>query len=84
LKIEQETILLTYRESKLLDFLVHHMGQVLARDEILAAVWEEEGIIVSRSLDVFISRLRKILNKNHSVVIKTVHGVGYRLEVNEQ
>lgn len=72
---------LTFRESKLLHFFVQNVNQVLERDAILAAVWEDEGIIVGRSLDVFVSRLRKILQKDASVKIANVHGVGYRLEV---
>lgn len=72
---------LTFREAKLLNFFVQNQNQVLERDTILAAVWEDEGIIVGRSLDVFVSRLRKILQKDPSVKIANVHGVGYRLEV---
>ena len=72
---------LTFRESKLLHYFSIHADEVLNRDEIMAAVWEDEGIVVGRSLDVFISRLRKILKADDSVSIKTVHGVGYRMEV---
>ncbi len=72
---------LTFREAKLLHFFVQNQNQVLERDAILAAVWEDEGIIVGRSLDVFVSRLRKILQKDPAVKIANVHGVGYRLEV---
>lgn len=72
---------LTFREAKLLHFFAQHPNQVLEREAILAAVWEDEGIIVGRSLDVFVSRLRKILQKDPSVRLVNVHGVGYRLEV---
>ena len=72
---------LTFRESKLLHYLVTNANQVLSRDQIQANVWEDEGVIVGRSLDVFISRLRKILKSDPSIQIKSVHGVGYRLEV---
>ncbi|MFT6997387.1 MAG: hypothetical protein ACJAQ4_001140 [Cryomorphaceae bacterium] len=72
---------LTFRESKLLNHFAVHANEVLNRDDIMAAVWEDEGIVVGRSLDVFISRLRKILKADSSVSIKTVHGVGYRLEI---
>ncbi len=72
---------LTFREAKLLHFFLQNQNQVLERDAILAAVWEDEGIIVGRSLDVFVSRLRKILQKDSTVKITNVHGVGYRLEV---
>ncbi|GAB3768049.1 hypothetical protein GCM10028818_01830 [Spirosoma horti] len=74
---------LTYRETKLLRLLVSHPNQVLERDLILKLVWEDEGIIVGRSLDVFISRLRKLLQPDSTIKIAAVHGVGYRLEVQE-
>lgn len=80
----QEEIKMTYRENKLLLYFAQRQGEVLPRERIQAAVWEDEGIIVGRSLDVFVSRLRKILSKAPSVSIKTVHGVGYRLEVLKQ
>ncbi|AKD55731.1 winged helix-turn-helix domain-containing protein [Spirosoma radiotolerans] len=74
---------LTYRETKLLRLLVNHPNQVLERDLILKLVWEDEGIIVGRSVDVFISRLRKLLQSDSTIRIAAVHGVGYRLEVQE-
>ena len=72
---------LTFRESKLLEYFALRPNQVLKREDIQDAVWSEEGVIVGRSLDVFISRLRKILKGDERVAIKNIHGVGYRLEV---
>jgi hypothetical protein len=72
---------LTFRESKLLNYFVINPNQVLERKDLLAEVWGDEGVIVGRSLDVFISRLRKILKDDPSIQIKNVHGVGYRFEV---
>ncbi|MFD2571026.1 helix-turn-helix domain-containing protein [Spirosoma soli] len=72
---------LTYRETKLLRLFVSHPNQLLERDFILKSVWEDEGITVGRSPDVFVSRLRKILQNDSTLRIATVHGVGYRLEV---
>lgn len=72
---------LTYRESKLLEYLSKHPNEVLKREDILDNVWHDEGTIVGRSLDVFISRLRKILKSDSRIAIKNVHGVGYRLEI---
>jgi hypothetical protein len=76
--IDQEKTL-TFRENKLLFLLSSHPNQVLERDKILDEVWGDEGVIVGRSLDVFISRLRKILKLDPMVQIKSVHGVGYKL-----
>lgn len=72
---------LTFRESKLLNYFLEHQNQLLERDQILSAVWEDEGIMVGRSLDVFISRLRKLLKQDDQIRIANVHGVGYRFEV---
>ncbi|MEI7585903.1 winged helix-turn-helix domain-containing protein [Runella sp.] len=72
---------LTFREAKLLHLFIKHQNQVLDRDFILKSVWEDEGVTVGRSVDVFVSRLRKLLQEDSSLKIAAVHGVGYRLEV---
>lgn len=72
---------LTYREAKLLRVLATHANQVLERDRILQLVWADEGVTVGRSIDVFVSRLRKLLADDDRVRIAAVHGVGYRFEV---
>jgi hypothetical protein len=72
---------LTYREAKLLCLFAQHPNQLLGREQILKLVWEDEGIIVGRSVDVFVSRLRKLLKTDDALRIVSVHGVGYRLEV---
>ena len=72
---------LTYREAKLLHLFLRYPNQLLERDFILKSVWEDEGIIVSRSVDVFVSRLRKLLQPDPALRLVAVHGVGYRLEV---
>ncbi|MBK8042565.1 MAG: response regulator transcription factor [Haliscomenobacter sp.] len=71
---------LTFREAKLLRLFVTHSGQLLEREFILTQVWADEGVLVGRSVDVFVSRLRKKLSADPSVSIVAVHGVGYRLE----
>ena len=78
---EHKTFNLTYREAKLLHLFTNNKNKVLERDFILKSVWEDEGIIVGRSVDVFVSRLRKMLAEDLQVKISAVHGVGYRLEV---
>ena len=71
---------LTYREAKLLRLFVMNANQLLERDFILKSVWEDEGITVGRSLDVFVSRIRKLLAEDNQVQIITSHGVGYKLQ----
>jgi hypothetical protein len=72
---------LTFRETKLLRLFITNADQILDRDFILKNIWEDEGILVGRSVDVFVSRLRKKLADDTAIAIVAVHGVGYRLEV---
>jgi DNA-binding response OmpR family regulator len=72
---------LTYREAKLLNLFAQHQNLVLERSFILENVWADEGILVGRSLDMFVSRLRKMLRDDASIQLIAVHGVGYRLEI---
>lgn len=74
---------LTYREAKLLKLFVDNANQLLERDFIMKVIWEDEGITVGRSLDVFVSRLRKMLQADANVQIVTSHGVGYKLQVTD-
>ncbi len=71
---------LTNKEAKLLKILVQHKNQVVERDVIMKTIWEDEGYFVARSMDVFISKLRKYLAGDPTVAIHNVHGVGYRLD----
>lgn len=71
---------LTFRETKLLRLFATNIGQLLERDYIIQQVWADEGVLVGRSVDVFVSRLRKKLAVDPGLGIVAVHGVGYRLE----
>ena len=71
---------LTFREAKLLHLFANNPDRLLEREEVLRQVWADEGVLVGRSVDVFVSRLRKKLAGDPSVGIVAVHGVGYRLE----
>ena len=71
---------LTFRETKLLRLFADNPDHLLEREHILRHVWEDEGVLVGRSVDVFVSRLRKKLAADPTLRIVAVHGVGYRLE----
>ncbi|MFN0213084.1 MAG: winged helix-turn-helix domain-containing protein [Saprospiraceae bacterium] len=75
---------LTFRETKLLRLFVSNPNRLLERDLILQQVWADEGILVGRSVDMFVSRLRKKLAADTSVGIVAVHGVGYRLDIERE
>jgi hypothetical protein len=71
----------TYREAKLLSLFAQRPNQVLERNFIIENVWADEGVLVGRSVDMFVSRLRKLLRDDPSIKLVAVHGVGYRMEV---
>lgn len=71
---------LTYKEGRLLSFFLNQPNILLERKQILNHVWEEDGFFVARSMDVFISRLRKYLAVESSIKIDNVRGVGYMLK----
>ncbi|MFV0304507.1 MAG: response regulator transcription factor [Moheibacter sp.] len=72
---------LTQRESELLKFFVEHKNSVVKREEILNAVWGDDDYFMGRSLDVFISRLRKVFIEDNSIMIENLHGIGFKFRV---
>lgn len=74
-------ITLTNKEAKLLRLFCIHRNKVIERDIIQKAIWEDEGYFVGRSMDVFISRLRKIFRHNPGIAFQTIHGIGYKLKI---
>lgn len=70
-------ISLTPREAELLEYLYLNKNRILKREEILVQLWGENDYFLGRSLDVFISRLRKTLNHSSLVSIENVYGVGF-------
>lgn len=84
LKIGDVTISLTDKEYRILSLLHRNMGQLTPREELIQEVWTDDGVITGRSLDMFISKLRKKLGADPDLRIATIHGKGYILEnVNE-
>lgn len=75
-----EVIPLTDKECKVLELLHKNFGELLPRETLMQEVWINEGVITSRSLDMFISKLRKILSVDPDLRITNIHGKGYRLE----
>ncbi|MET3537600.1 response regulator transcription factor [Chryseobacterium limigenitum] len=72
------TITLTQRESELLLYFINHKNSVVKRQDILKAIWGDDDYFMGRSLDVFISRLRKLLADEQNVIIENLHGIGFR------
>ena len=68
---------LTMKEGMLLKFFLQHQNKLIKREEILEELWGENDYFLGRSMDVFVSRLRKYLKNEKSVAIDTVRGTGY-------
>jgi DNA-binding winged helix-turn-helix (wHTH) protein len=79
---EAVEIPLSRKECELLAIFAANPNQVVKREELTKRVWEDNGVIVGRSLDTYISKLRKKLQEDDSIKLTNVHGVGYKLEVN--
>ncbi len=78
---EAVEISLSKKECELLAIFVAQPNQIIKRDELTKRVWEDNGVFVGRSLDTYISKLRKKLKEDTTIKITNVHGVGYKLEI---
>ena len=69
---------LTQREADLLRFLCKHPNKVLKREEVLMNVWGKDDYFLGRSMDVFMTKLRKYFKEDPSINLETIHGLGFR------
>lgn len=81
LKINNTTQRVTEKEGELIQFLFQHKNQLLKREEILNAVWKNDDFFSGRSMDVFISRLRKYFKEDTSISIESIRGVGLEFKL---
>lgn len=72
---------LTQKEADLLQFLCIHANSVVKREDILLNVWGKEDYFLGRSMDVFMTKIRKYLRDATGVELQTIHGVGFKLAV---
>lgn len=75
---ENSTKTLTEKEVQLLSYFVNHKNQLVKRNDVLNLLWKEADFFSGRSLDVFVSRLRKYLAEDSSIEIESVRGIGFR------
>lgn len=80
LKCSGKTTTLTQKEGDLLKLLIENQDKVLKREEILNSIWGDDDYFAGRSMDVFISKLRKYLKDDPNTNIVNYHGVGFKLE----
>ncbi len=81
LVMKELTVDLTATESRVLRIFAESPNLVIERNRIQKEIWEDEGVIVGRSLDMFISKLRKKLEMDERVKIVVVRGIGYKMEI---
>lgn len=84
LSIEKKERKLTLKETKLLTLLAQKVNTITKRETILVNLWGKNDYFLGRSLDVFISRLRKYLDADSSIQIENIRGVGFKLVVLEE
>lgn len=72
---------LTKKEAQILVILCKFKNQVVSREMVMNAVWGSEDYFIGRSLDVFITKLRKYFSEDSKVQISNVHGIGFKLEI---
>ena len=77
----EEVSNLTQKEADLLKFLCEHPNHILKSDELLLNVWGKDDYFLGRSMDVFVTKLRKHFKNDDSVNLETIHGVGFRLNI---
>jgi DNA-binding winged helix-turn-helix (wHTH) protein len=82
LKSENKSITLSEKETKALKIFAENINQIVDREKLMKEIWEDEGIVViSRNVDVLVSKLRKKLSGDPELRITNIHGRGYKLEI---
>jgi len=79
--MNEKTIELTATESRILGIFALYPGETIERGRLQKEIWEDQGVIVGRSLDMFISKLRKKLAPDPNIKIVVIRGKGYKLEI---
>lgn len=79
---KEEPVKLSPKENQLLRLLVLHINDLLSRETALNKIWRDDNYFTSRSMDVYIAKLRKYLKADSDVEILNIHGEGFRLVVN--
>ncbi len=78
-----EVFNITQKEADLLRFFCEHANKVLKREEVLINVWGKDDFFLGRSMDVYMTKLRKYLKADPSIMLETIHGIGFRFSIPE-
>ncbi len=74
---------ITKKEAALLEYLAKNVNQPVKREDMLVKIWKDDSYFAGRSMDVYITKLRKYLKEDTDIQIQNVHGVGFKLIVKE-
>jgi len=83
LYFNDESVKLTKKEAYLLVFFVNNTGKSLYRNEILTTIWRKDTYPNSRSMDVYICKMRKLLSRDPNILIVNIHGRGFRIVIDK-
>jgi len=81
---EGEPVKLSPKENELLRLLALHENDLMPRELALTKIWRDDNYFTSRSMDVYIAKLRKYLKQDENVEIVNIHGEGFRLVINQE
>lgn len=84
LNTDDKKIQLTQKEADILSLFATNPNTLLKREFILKTIWEDDSYFIGRSLDVFISKLRKHFKGDSSINITNIHGSGYKFQISEE
>lgn len=82
LKTNSKSVSLTSKENELLKLLCENSNQTVEREKALPQIWKDDNYFTSRSMDVYITKLRNYLKDDNSIEIVNVHGIGFKLLIN--
>ena len=69
------------KEGKLLTLLLNNINDLTSREEALIKIWNDDNYFTSRSMDVYVTKIRKYLNKDSSIKIENIHGKGFKFSI---
>jgi len=77
----EKPVTLSPKESDLLELLIVNMNDLTLREEALIKIWKDDNYFTSRSMDVYITKIRKYLSRDPSIKIENIHGKGFKLTI---
>ena len=78
---EEDEITLSPKESKLLNLLLENLNDLTPREEALVKIWNDDNYFTSRSMDVYVTKIRKYLKLDPKISIENIHGKGFKMNV---